>query len=182
MLELGAEGMPYPAWVCSGPNTILSLCRSTDRAIQKNELVQFTFGAKYMGYSGNMCRPFSIGKVPEKAKRLIDVALEAMNYALEAIRPGIPASEVFGGYYNILSKYGYEEFTLYGPAHGTGSSEVEDLWLAKNANFNIEPNMLFNIDIWLSDGSYGLRFEDGVLVTKDGLRELTSYRREVIEL
>lgn len=182
MLELGAEGMPYPAWVCSGPNTRLSLCRSTNRAIEKNELVQFTFGTKYMGYCGNMCRPFAIGTMPESARKLMEVALEAMDYALASIRPGVPAREIFNGYYEILAKYGYEEFTLYGPAHGTGSSEVEGLWLAKNADFTLEKNMLFNVDIWLSDGMYGLRYEDGVLVTKDGLRELTSYRREVIVL
>ena len=182
MLELGAEGMPYPAWVCSGRNTRLSLCRSTDRKIGENELVQFTFGAKYMGYCGNMCRPFGLGRVPKDAEKLMKVALEAMNFALENIRPGITGSEIFEGYYDILAKYGYEEFTLYGPAHGTGSSEVEGLWLAKNADFTLEPNMLFNIDIWLSDGTYGLRYEDGVLVTGEGLRELTSYRREVIVL
>jgi len=182
MLELGAEGMPYPAWVCSGRNTTLSLCRSTDRAIGKNELVQFTFGAKYMGYSGNMCRPFAIGTVPEAARKLMDVALEAVHYALGAIRPGVRAADVFRGYHELLSKYGYEEFTLYGPAHGTGSSEVEGLWLAEDARFEVEENMLFNIDIWLSDGDYGLRYEDGVLVTGTGLRELTSYKREVIVL
>jgi Xaa-Pro aminopeptidase len=43
-------------------------------------------------------------------------------------------------------------------------------------------NMVFNIDIWLSDGENGLRYEDGILVTKSGIRELTSYRREVIIL
>jgi len=59
---------------------------------------------------------------------------------------------------------------------------VEGLWLARQAEFTIQPNMLFNIDIWLSDGTYGLRFEDGVLTTSDGLRELTSFRREVIVL
>ena len=182
MVQMGAEGMPYPAWVCSGPNTRQSLCRSTDRAIQKNELVQFTFGAKYMGYCGNMCRPFSIGEPPAEARKLMDVALEAMVYTIGVIRPGVPASEVFDGYYNILAKYGFEEFTLYGPAHGTGSSEVEGLWLAKQANFTIQPNMLFNVDIWLSDGTNGLRYEDGIFVTQDGVRELTSYRREAIIL
>jgi Xaa-Pro aminopeptidase len=89
---------------------------------------------------------------------------------------------VFQGYYDILARYGYQNFTLYGPAHGTGHSEVEGLWLARQADFSIQTNMLFNIDIWLSDGSLGLRFEDGVLITKTGLRELTSYRREVIVL
>jgi Xaa-Pro aminopeptidase len=182
MLELGAEGTPYPAWVCSGPNTPLSLCRSTERAIQAGELVQFTFGAKYMGYCGNMCRPFAIGKMPPPARKLAEVALEAMQYALKAIRPGVRASEVFEGYYRLLARYGLEEFTLYGPAHGTGHSEVEGLWLSRQAGFAIQPNMLFNIDIWLSDGAYGLRYEDGVLTTADGLRELASYRRELILL
>jgi Xaa-Pro aminopeptidase len=182
MLTEGAEGMPYPAWVCSGPTTTLSLCRSTDRAILRDELVQFTFGAKYMGYCGNMCRPFVIGKAPDGARRLMEAALEAVHYALGAIRPGKRATEVFDGYYKILARHGYENFTLYGPAHGTGHAEVEGLWLAREADFAIQPNMLFNIDIWLSDGSYGMRYEDGILVTESGIRELTSWRREVIEL
>jgi len=182
MLMNGAEGMPYPAWVCSGPNTSLSLCRSIDRSIQRDELIQFTFGAKYMGYCGNMCRPFAIGSVPKPAEKLMEVALEAVHSTLSAVKPGAAASLVFEGYYEILARYGYENYTLYGPAHGTGHSEVEGLWLSKEAAFTIEQNMLFNIDIWLSDGEYGLRFEDGILVTKIGIRELTSYRREVIVL
>jgi Xaa-Pro aminopeptidase len=182
MLEQGAEGFPYPSWVCSGPHSPLSLCRSTDRAIQRDELVQLTFGAKYGGYCGNMCRAFAMGKIPTPARKLVDVALEAMQDALSAIRPGRRAAEVFRGYHRILSRYGYENFTLYGPAHGTGHSEVEGFWLGRQADFTIQPNMLFNIDIWLSDGTHGLRLEDGVLVTADGLRELTSFRREAIEL
>ncbi len=182
MVLNGAEGLSYPAWVCSGPTTPLSLCRSTERAIKAGELVQFTFGAKYMGYCGNMCRPFAIGSMPKPARQLAEVALEAMNYALASIRPGVRGCDLFDGYYQILARHGYENFTLYGPAHGTGSSEVEGLWLSKSADFLIQPNMLFNVDIWLSDGKYGLRYEDGVLVTQTGLRELNSFRREVIVL
>jgi Xaa-Pro aminopeptidase len=182
MTRLGAEGMSYPAWVCSGPNSVQSLCRSTNRAIAKNELIQLTINAKYMGYCGNMCRSFSFGDPPEPARQLQEVALEAVHYALGAIRPGVAACDVFKGYYDILAKYGFENFTLYGPAHGTGTTEVEGLWLAEQADFIIQPNMLFNIDIWLCNGSYGLRYEDGVLVTETGLKELTSFRREKIVL
>ena len=182
MLSMGAEGTPYPVWVCSGDNSRLSLCRSTDKPVEKNELIQLTIGAKYMGYCGNMCRPFSIGKAPEPVRVLMEVALEASNYALDNIRPGVESSKIFDGYYSILSKYHYEDFTLYGPAHGTGSSEVEGFWLARKNDFEILPGMLFNIDIWLSDGKNGLRFEDGILVTDTGIKELTKYRREIIEL
>ena len=40
--------------------------------------------------------------------------------------------------------------------------------------------MVFNVDIWLSDGEAGLRYEDGILVTETGVKELTTYKREII--
>jgi Xaa-Pro aminopeptidase len=180
--ELGAEGTPYPIWVCSGPNTHQSLCRSTNRRIRSNELVQLTFGARHMGYCGNMCRPFAIGKMPDKARLLASVALEGVVGALRDIRPGVTAKSVFQNYYDTLARYGFEQFTLYGPAHGTGSSEVEGLWLGAGSDLVIQAGMQFNIDVWLNDGEYGLRYEDGIVVTEDGIEELTSYRREIIEL
>lgn len=182
MRRLGAEGTSYPIWVCSGPNTRQSLCRSTDRRIKRNELVQLTFGARYMGYCGNMCRPLAIGKAPERARELMNVALEGVHGALRDIRPGVAAKEVFQHYHDTLSTYGFEQFTLYGPAHGTGTSEVEGLWLGAGSETIIRPGMQFNVDIWLSDGQYGLRFEDGILIMPDGIEELTSFRREIIEL
>jgi Xaa-Pro aminopeptidase len=182
MRRLGAEGTSYPIWVCSGPNTHQSLCRSTNRRIKSNELVQLTFGARHMGYCGNMCRPFAIGRMPDRARTLMSVALEGVHGALRDIRPGVSARVVFDNYYKTLAKYGFEEFTLYGPAHGSGSSEVEGLWLGAGSDLIIQPGMLFNVDIWLNDGEYGLRYEDGLVVTEDGIEELTSYRREIIEL
>ncbi|MBL7063670.1 MAG: aminopeptidase P family protein [Anaerolineae bacterium] len=182
MRRLGAEGTSYPIWVCSGPNTRQSLCRSTHRRIKRDELVQLTFGARHMGYCGNMCRPFVIGKASDRARQLMSVALEGVHGALRDIRPGVAAKEVFRNYHDTLAQYGFQEFTLYGPAHGTGSSEVEGLWLGAGSELVIQPGMQFNVDIWLSDGEIGLRYEDGILVTEQGIEELTSYRREIIEL
>jgi Xaa-Pro aminopeptidase len=164
MRQMGAEGTSYPIWVCSGPNTHQSLCRSTNRRIKSNELVQLTFGARYMGYCGNMCRPFSIGKPPERALNLMSVALEAVEGALRDIRPGAAARDVFQNYYETLARYGFEEFTLYGPAHGTGTSEVEGLWLGAGSDTIIQAGM------------------HGILGHEDGIEELTSYRREIILL
>jgi Xaa-Pro aminopeptidase len=182
MRRLGAEGTSYPIWVCSGPNTHQSLCRSTNRRIKRNELVQLTFGARHMGYCGNMCRPFAIGKVPDRARKLMSVALDGVRGAIHDIRPGASARTVFQNYYDCLAEHGFEQFTLYGPAHGTGSSEVEGLWLGAGSDLIIEPGMQFNVDVWLNDGEFGLRYEDGLVVTDDGVEELTSYRREIIEL
>lgn len=51
------------------------------------------------------------------------------------------AKVVFDNYYKTLAKYGFEEFTLYGPAHGSGSSEVEGLWLGAGSELVIQPGM-----------------------------------------
>lgn len=182
MRRLGAEGTSYPIWVCSGPNTRQSLCRSTNRRIKRNELVQLTFGARYMGYCGNMCRPLVIGRAPDQALDLMRVALEGVHGALRDIGPGVPARVVFQNYYETLARYNFEQYTLYGPAHGTGTSEVEGLWLGAGSDTIIQPGMQFNVDVWLSDGTYGLRYEDGIFVTENGIEELTSYRREIIEM
>ena len=56
-----------------------------------------------MGYCGNMCRPFAIGRMPDRARDLIDVALEGVNGALRDIRPGVSAKIVFDNYYKILA-------------------------------------------------------------------------------
>lgn len=180
MYSLGAEGTSYPVWVCSGPNTKLSLCRSTDRKVGKNELVQLSLGAKYKGYCGNMCRPFVIGKPSDNVKELMEVGLESEQKAIESIGPGLKAAEVYRIFKDILDKYGLGEFALYGPAHGTGMQECEGPWLDDKSGITIQPNMVFNVDIWLSDGEAGLRYEDGIWVTETGVKELTTYRREII--
>lgn len=182
MRRLGAEGTSYPIWVCSGPNTRQSLCRSTNRRIRRDELVQLTFGARYMGYCGNMCRPLAIGSLPERAGELMAVALEGVHGALRDIRPEVSAKVVFQHYYETLARHGFEDFTLYGPAHGTGTSEVEGLWLGAGSDTILKPGMQLNVDVWLSDGQYGMRYEDGILVTAEGIEQLTSYRREIIVL
>ena len=42
--------------------------------------------------------------------------------------------------------------------------------------------MAFNIDIWIADREYGVRFEDGVVITKTGVERLTSFGPEAIVL
>jgi Xaa-Pro aminopeptidase len=58
--------------------------------------------------------------------------------------------------------------------------ECEGPWLDDKTGITIQPNMVFNVDIWLSDGEAGLRYEDGIVVTETGVKELTTYKREII--
>jgi Xaa-Pro aminopeptidase len=180
MYEMGAEGTSYGIWVCSGPNTRNALCRSTDRVIEQGDLVQLTFGAKYKGYCGNMCRPLSLGVPAESVKKLMSVGLEAEQQTIAMMAPGVDSREIFEAFDRLLARHEMQEFALYGPAHGTGTQECEGPWLDGKKPVELVPGMAFNVDIWLSDGTHGIRFEDAVIITEQGAEELTGYRRDLI--
>lgn len=180
MFKAGAESTAYPIWVCSGPRTNQGLSRSTDKKLGRNELIQLSFGAKFQGYCGNICRPLTIGQPPPEARKLMEAGLEIENLILDAMGPGVEAREIYEMFRKALSKHGFGRGSiLYGPAHGTGLQECEGPWI-DGAAFTLEPGMVFNVDIWLSKGDMGLRWEDGIAITKEKGKQLSSYRREII--
>ena len=178
--KMGAEGVSYPIWITSYPTTYQSLCRSTERKITDNDMVQLTVGAKFNGYCGNLCRPIILGKIPEKHMDMIRVAQECLVETKEIMKPGIPFAQVYDAFQARLGKNGYGNMSLYGPAHGTGLSECEGPWVDNRTDMIVKPNMTFNIDIWITDGQYGVRFEDGIAVNEKGIESLTSFAPEPI--
>jgi len=178
--KLGAEGTSYSVWVTSGPSTFQSLCKSTDRVIQKDSMVQLSLGAKYQGYCGNMCRGIVLGKIPDRQIRMMQVCIESLNDTAAMMRPGVAFAEVYDKFMAKLKKNGFEGLNLYGPAHGTGLQEVDGPWVDNRGSMVFNPNMVFNIDIWVADSEFGIRYEDGVLVTETGLEQLSTYGREIL--
>lgn len=178
--ELGAEGTGYPVWVTSGPSTYQSLCKSTDRILQNDEMVQFSLGAKYNGYCGNIGRAFVLGKLPERHMDMIKIAHECLDETILSMKPGVAFASVYDRFQELLTKYGLGGTSLYGPAHSTGLQECEDPWVDNRTNRVLEPNMVFNIDIWIADHQYGVRVEDCVLIKQGGIEQLTTWSRKPI--
>ncbi len=177
----GAEGTGYPCWVTSGPTTYQSLCKSTDRAIANNSMVQLSLGAKYNGYCGNIGRVVVLGELPQKHMDMINASFDSLQETIDVMGPGVPFAEVYDKFQARLEKNGFTGLNLYGPAHGTGLQECEGPWVDNRGSLVLKPNMVFNIDIWIADNQYGVRLEDGVLVTENGLEQLTTWRREIIQ-
>jgi Xaa-Pro aminopeptidase len=71
---------------------------------------------------------------------------------------------------------------LYGPCHGIGLMEVERPWMESTSQYELQPNMTFQVDTFFYDKDFGLRWENGVRVTEDGVEKLSQKFMKRIEL
>lgn len=79
-----------------------------------------------------------------------------------------------------IKEHHAERYMLYGPCHGTGLMEGEHPWIEKDSDFVLQENMTFCVDNFLRTERYGLRWEDVVRITRDGVEEFTDRFQEVL--
>jgi Xaa-Pro aminopeptidase len=182
MYREGAEYEAHPQYVMGGPNTNHAISRATHRPLVPGEMIQLNIGARLGGYSPSVGRPCCFGPMPEEMRRLVEVGLEAHRKTMEFMKAGVPAREVVARFEEFVHARGCGGNLLYGPCHGIGLIEVERPWMETTSDYMLEENMTFQVDTFLHTDSYGLRWEDGVRVTAEGVEELSSQHQRVLEL
>lgn len=176
----GAEDLGYNLWCLSGPRTTHAVGRPSHKKVQQGELIQLQIGARVGGYSSSIGRCFTLGHMSDEIKKLIKVALEVERKTMDLMKGGIVAKEVALKIRELVEKKGYGDYLLYGPCHGTGLLECEHPWIESTSEFLLKENMVFSVDTLLKNDRMGVRIEDGIRVTKEGVEELSNYRQEVI--
>ena len=182
MLAQGAEATGYPIWCCSGPNSAQAISRPTHRPVQTGEIVHFSVGAKVAGYSASIGRPVVLGRCPDETRRFLQVGLDAENMTIELMRAGTPAADVATKVHRFIAEKGYGDTILYGPAHGCGQMECEFPFVETSSDFILETGMVFMVDVFLAKPEMGFRWEDGVVITGGKAEELSTFKRELIQL
>ena len=182
MYENGAEYEGHPLYVLSGKNSRHAISRPTHKKIQKGEIIQLNIGARVAGYSSSIGRPICLGKMPSEVKRLVEAGLELHIETKTFMKAGIPAKEVAGNFLKRAEEKGVRHNLLYGPCHGIGLMECEPPWIELTSEYDLKENMTFQVDTFLYTKDFGLRWEDGVRVTKDGVETFSTKWEEVLEL
>lgn len=184
MHELGAERESYPVWVLTGKGSNQAISRPRNKKIEKGDMTFIQIGARVDGYASSIGRPVVFGKATKEQRELIEVGYKAQADVISMLRAGVPACDVAKFHIENVTNMGYGEWLLYGPCHGNGTMEGEAPWIETNSDYLLEENMTFCVDIFLGSGKTetGLRMEDVVCITKDGVENLTDYPRELFEI
>ncbi len=184
MHELGAERESYPLWVLTGDGSDQAISRPRHKIIEKGDMTFFQFGARYEGYASSIGRPVVFGKANDEQKALIEAGYKTQQEVISILKAGVPACEVAKRHEEFVKNLGFGDYLLYGPCHGNGLMEGEAPWIETTSDYLLKEGMTFCVDIFLGnhDKKVGLRIEDVVCITNDGVENLTNYPRELFEL
>ena len=181
----GFERCSFETIVASGPNSALPHAHAGARIMKGGDLVVLDFGGVYGGYCVDLTRTVALGEPDAEMQRVYDAVLEAQKAAIAAVKPAVRAGDIDAAARETLGRHKLAEAFGHSTGHGLGVEihETPRIGPRREATADapappdeaIEPGMVFTIE----PGAYlpgwgGVRIEDDVLVTSDGVEVLTN--------
>jgi Xaa-Pro aminopeptidase len=177
--ELGGDPS-FPAIVGAGPNGALPHAEPGEREIGRGELVVFDMGAQLDGYCSDGTRTFATGEPGAEARAVYETVREAQQAALGAIRAGVRGEDVDLAAREVIDAAGHGDRFGHGLGHGVGLEVHEAPRLSLRSDDVLAAGEVVTVEpgIYLP-GVLGVRIEDFVVVTEDGLRNLSTLPKEL---
>ncbi len=163
----------YPATLCISVDDVIVHGIPNDTPLEKGAIVGIDCGVLYKGYYGDAARTFAVGEIDPEAIRLLQVTQEALQLAVEQVKPGGRLYDIGYAVQRHAESNGFSivrEFS----GHGIGTSLHE---APQVPNFGepgrgpkLRPGMVLAIEPMVNAGSPGVKMDpDGWTArTEDG--------------
>lgn len=171
----GSEWHPFPTIVASGARSALPHAGTSDRTIERGDLLLVDFGAQVDGYCADVTRTFVVGAAADDRQRAIyDLVRSAQARAIEGLSAGKTGRDVDALARELIAARGFGDAFGHSLGHGLGL-EVhegprlgprEDGVLPIGAVVTVEPGVYL-------PGWGGVRIEDDVHVGSGGAERLS---------
>jgi Xaa-Pro dipeptidase len=177
----GADGLSFAPIVAAGDNAAKPHAHARpDYRVKPGDALLFDFGGTYQGFSADITRTFFVKEVSDYDRAFYDTVLKANAEGRAASRPGITASQLDDAVLTVLERSQFASFCHHKTGHGLGLDVHEAPQIMRGNDQPLEPGMVFTIEPGLyRDGEAGVRIEDNVVVTENGIECLTSFPREL---
>jgi Xaa-Pro dipeptidase len=176
----GVTEMSFATMVLTGANAASPHGNPGLTKVQKGDLVLFDLGVVVDRYCSDITRTVAYGDINDKQMEIYGTVLKAQLAALEASKPGVTAAEVDLTARKIIADAGYGEHFPHRLGHGLGISVHEYPSMTETNPLILEEGMVYTIEPGIYvPGIAGVRIEDDVFVTADGVKILTKFPKEL---
>ena len=177
----GGEGLAFESIVGSGPTGSRPHARAGDRTIGTGELVVIDTGTTIDGYASDYTRTFATGPLDGEAMEVYETVLQAQQAALDGIRAGVSGVAADALARRVIDESPFSGAMGHGLGHGLGLDVHEQPRLSTESSDVLVPGNVVTVEpgIYL-DGKFGVRIEDDVVVTEDGIENLTGFRKDLV--
>lgn len=170
--------------VSSGPRAGVPHATWRRRILQPGDPVFLELAASHDRYHAALMRSLWIGPPPAEARRMMDVALRALDAALAALQPGRPCSDPHDAAQAVIDGAGYAEAFRKRIGYSMGIAFAPDwgegalLSLFAGVDRVLEPGMVFHLPATLRRfGAFTVGASETVIVTPSGPEVLSDLPR-----
>ena len=170
----------------SGPQALLCRYFTGRRHLDVQDQLTLEFAGAYRRYHACLMRTLCIGTPPARQVEMHKVAVEALEAAKDALRPGRPIGDVFDAHARIIDAAGMQAHRLNACGYSLGATYAP-VWMDWPMFFHgnpvrAAPGMVFFIHIIIFDSDAGLAMTTGqtVAVIERGCEALTGAGLDLI--
>jgi Xaa-Pro dipeptidase len=181
LLRSGSESeLPFAPIIASGPNSSNPHAVPGSRKLQEGDLIVIDWGARKDGYISDITRTFALGNVDDELMTIYRTVRKANKAARRILPSNFISEKIDFAARDVIQEAGYGDFFTHRTGHGIGLEAHEEPYIAADNSTEIIPGMTFTIEpgIYLP-GKGGVRIEDNIVASDDGLITLTSLDREL---
>ncbi len=177
--------LPFPAAICASINScIVHGIPSSKKILKDGDIIGIDVGVYKNGFYGDAARTYTVGKVSQKARNLLDVTLEALDRGISQARDGARVGDVSYVIGSFVAKKGYfvaDSLTGHGVGRelheepivpnigvkGRGPRLKEGMTIAIEPMINIGTNHVKEVgwEFYVADNTLSAHFEHTILIT-----------------
>jgi Xaa-Pro dipeptidase len=179
MLEAGADGLAFDPIVLSGAASADPHgTPSPDRRLERGQPLLVDFGAACGGYNADITRTFFVGAADAEGRDIYEAVRVANELGRSIAAPPMTLDELDRRVTASLHDAGFGSLVLTKTGHGLGLDVHEAPQVMVGNMQAMQSGMVFTIEPSLN-GAIGVRIEDDVLVTGNGVESLTTFDRSL---